>query len=210
MEQPDIVSDQPARKPLIYLSPVIPLDDPITFDIDRVLAAVARTAGQGDRIARDSLYWALAGRLEPAVRRIYRLHAVTYGPALLELDDVRQSGYLVFVDMIDAWQPEDSFATYLFGMFIWRLRGELRRYEKRREMTLSDGYAIRAREARSNEVLLERLLDRLPERQRRIVQLRLNRNLSISEIGAKLGVSPRTIRRDMDAIAIAVRSGLAG
>src|SRR5687767_7065519 len=112
MEQPAIVTDQPARKPLIYLSPVVPVDGPIAPEVDRILTAVAQTAGQGDRVARDSLYWALAGRLEPAMRRMYRLHTVTHGPALLELEDVQQSGYLVFVDMINAWQPEDSFANY--------------------------------------------------------------------------------------------------
>jgi RNA polymerase sigma factor (sigma-70 family) len=210
MEQPAIVTDQPARKPLIYLSPVLPVDGPIPHELERILSAVARTAGQGDRIARDSLYWALAGRLEPALRRMYRLHTVTHGPALLELDDVRQSGYLVFVDMMDTWRPDDSFASYLFGMFVWRLRDELRRYEKRRETTLSEAHPVRARDNRSNAELLERLLARLPERQREIVRLRLNRNLSFIEIGAVLGVSSRTIRRDMQAITEAVRDGLTG
>lgn len=206
MEQPLVVTDLAVRNPLMYLSPVLPAAGPIAPEIDHILTAVARTAGQGDRIARDSLYWALAGRLEPAMRRMYRLHTVTYGPALLELEDVHQSGYLVFVDMIDAWEPDGSFASYLFGMFIWRLRDELRRYEKRRERALAEGL-IRRTTARTpaDSALLERLLARLPQRQRAIVRLRLERDLSVIEIGQKLGVSPRTIRRDMQAIAHAVR-----
>lgn len=205
MEQPANMTYQNTVSSPVYLAPVLPADGPIPAELDRQLVDIARNAGCGDLIARDSLYWAVAGRLEPSVRRIFWLHAQTYRHGYLELEDVRQSSYLVFVEMINSWRPEDSFANYLFGMFGWRLRYELRSFDKRREVPMPTEHSIEAPDSAPGVETLERLLDRLPDRQRRIVNLRLSRNLTFMEIGETLGVSPRTIRRDMHAIARAVK-----
>ncbi len=193
-----------SRSPLVYLAPVLPPDGPINRELDRVLADVAETARLGDRTARDSLYWAVAGRLEPSMRRLYRLHVLAYGNGVLELQDVQQSSYLVLVDMIETWEPGESFVNYLFGMFHWRLRNELRAYAKRHEIAIPELEIAQARDTATAAVALERLLARLPDRQRRIVQLRLTRGLTFVDISAVLGVSPRTIQRDLQAIARAV------
>lgn len=204
MDQSEDATEIVARSPLIYLAPVLPQDGAIAPALDRLLADVAATARHGDRTARDALYWAVAGRLEPSMRRLHRLHTLTYGPGMLELEDVQQSSYLVLVDMIESWDPDDSFVPYLFGMFHWRLRRELRVYAKHREAVIPQAGIGREPDTTATAASLERLLSRLPERQRRIVQLRLTRNLTFGEIGALLAISPRTIRRDLDAIKEAV------
>lgn len=200
-DTPDLVT----RSPLIYLAPVLPPDGSIAPELERLLADVAATARHGDRTARDALYWAVAGRLEPSIRRLLRLHWLAYGPGMLELEDVQQSSYLVLVDMIGSWKPDESFVTYLFGLFHWRLRRELRVYAKPRQVVAPTSGNRQAPEEAAEAAALARLLARLPERQRRIVQLRLTRDLTFNEISSILDVNPRTIRRDLDAIKQTVR-----
>jgi RNA polymerase sigma factor (sigma-70 family) len=207
MDQSEDTTNDVSRSPVIHLAPVLPREGPIDRQLDCLLAHIATTARHGDRTARDSLYWAVVGRLEPSMRRLYRLHVLTYGQGMVELEDVQQSSYLVFADMIASWEPDESFVRYLFGMFHWRLRYELRAYAKRRETVMPVTETVQPSEAAASAAALERLLRRLPERQQRIVQLRLRRDLSFIEIGAILGVSPRTIKRDLHAIEQAVLDG---
>ncbi len=110
--------------------------------------------------------------------------------------------------MISSWQREDSFVTYLFGMFHWRLKEALRAYDRRRLVPMPEGEIADSPDSSAAVVALERLLASLPERQRLIVHIRLSGGLSFAEISAVLGLSPRTIQRDMEAIAETVlRSG---
>lgn len=109
------------------LLPVIGPDDVILPTFDETLATFAIRAQEGDRDARDALYFAFLPKLERMMSAV-RVPAVpddAEGPWSRE--DVAQEGYLVFTDLVDDWAGDVSFTAYLLSRFTWRLKDAMRR-----------------------------------------------------------------------------------
>ncbi len=111
--------------------------EPVPFDlppVGRIPAAkladielLARRARAGDRVSRDTLYLSLQPRL---LRIGHVLQPWPNTPRIIGIwddDDVAQETYLIFVDLLDAWDAELPFIPYLLGRFVWRLRDRILR-----------------------------------------------------------------------------------
>ena len=100
------------------------------------LGQLARAAQAGDRGARDALWLAVGPRLMRIADR------TAWAFPALERDDAVQESFPIFAALVATWPgPETDgagFATYLFGMFRWRLHSLLRAYERRRPATTED------------------------------------------------------------------------
>ncbi len=98
--------------------------DPMTVEALQHLAARAQG---GDIGARDHLYFSL----QPRLHRIgYVLRPWPNSPVLTGIwdrDDVNQECWLVFLDLLTAWDGDTSFVTYLLARFGWRLRDRILR-----------------------------------------------------------------------------------
>ncbi|MCA1666895.1 MAG: hypothetical protein LC793_05730, partial [Thermomicrobia bacterium] len=105
----------------------------VTEDEDIWLGHLAGAARAGDRQARDALWRAV----EPRLARIADRTAWAF--PTLEHDDAVQEAFPIFAALVATWPgPETAgtgFATYLFGLFHWRLHSLLRAYERRRPAT---------------------------------------------------------------------------
>lgn len=97
-------------------------DDTIT-----AIEQLARQAREGEIAARDRLYTALAPRLH---RKGYILRPWPNTPletGIWDRDDVDQEGWIVFAELVAAWDGEMPFLPYFFARFAWRLRDRILR-----------------------------------------------------------------------------------
>lgn len=108
-----------------------PLVVPAVGRIDRTtvvrIEALALAGHAGDAIARDRLYFALQARLQ---RIGWVLRPWPNTPAqtgLWDRDDVNQECWIVFVDLLGAWNTTVPFVPYLLARFAWRLRDRILR-----------------------------------------------------------------------------------
>jgi RNA polymerase sigma factor (sigma-70 family) len=192
-----------AQPPQRLLAPVLRPGQPVTPAQDALLTAMARSARGGDPVARDLLWIAFAPRLEPALRRCAR---VTWQPGWVrrdglpwEMEDVRQEAWLVFAELVDGWQGEGSFASYVTAYFPWRLHNAMRRLApprrtgqvRRAVKPAADCPALSAVE---RAVVLAQLGAALSAADAEVLRLRAG-GARFVEIAAILGVSRRTISR---------------
>lgn len=98
--------------------------DPQTVAALQQLAALANA---GDIAARDGLFFAL----QPRLHRIgYVLRPWPNTPVhtgLWERDDVDQECWLIFMDLLAAWDGDTPFVPFLLARFAWRLRDRILR-----------------------------------------------------------------------------------
>lgn len=174
-------------------------------DEDVWLGRLAWAARSGDRGARDALWLAVGPRLARIADR------TAWAFPMLERDDAVQEAFPIFVALVATWPgPEEAgtgFATYLFGMFRWRLHSLLRAYERRRPDTTADLSARAERLVATPPrvyapiawheygVDFPAFVARLPGHEREIFLLRIRDGLETREIATRLGLTPRTVSR---------------
>ena len=169
------------------------------------LGRLAGAARAGDRGARNALWLAVGPRL---ARMAYR---AAWAFPMLECDDAVQETFPIFVGLVATWSgPEATgvgFATYLFGMFRWRLYSLLRTYERGLPVTTAawgagaERHAIAPPRTYAPVAWHEYGVDfpvfvaRLPDHERKIFLLRIREGLETRDIAARLGLTPRTVSR---------------
>jgi len=165
---------------------------------------LAWAARSGDRGARDALWLVVGPRLTRMADR------TAWAFPTLERDDAVQEAFPIFAVLVATWPgPEKAgtgFATYLFGMFRWRLHSILRAYERRRPATTADLDIRTERLIAAPRVYapvawheygvdFPAFLARLPGHEREIFLLRVREGLETREIAARLSLTPRTVSR---------------
>ena len=107
------------------------LEIPVVGRIEKgVLVQVnvlAQEANSGDPTARDVLWASFKPRLE---RRSWVLKPwpnTSRFTGIWDRDDVRQESWVVFAELLAAWDGEVSFVPYLLARFNWRLRDRILR-----------------------------------------------------------------------------------
>lgn len=155
---------------------------------------LVRAARSGDREAMNEL--------------VRRHHGVAFRTALAILgdeddaSDAVQDGFIRAFGALDGFRREATFRTWLLTIVANQARGALRRAKRRRESPIVDderfaidsedqldGLERAARVARVREHL-----ERLPEKQRMSVSLRLFDGLSFREVGELIGSSEGAAR----------------
>jgi len=169
-------------------------------DDDVWLGQLAWAARAGDRGARDALWLAVGPRL---VRMALRM---AWAFPTLEPDDAVQEAFPVFAALVADWPGPTAlgtgFATYLFGLFRWRLHSLLRAYERRSATIVGKEWTTGAPpRADASAIWQEYGVDFpafvacLPDHERAIFLSRIQEGLGIPAIAARLGLTPRTVSR---------------
>jgi RNA polymerase sigma factor (sigma-70 family) len=194
----------PPSAPLPPVVPLLPPNQPATPAQDALLTGIARRARLGDRAARDLLWRAFAPRLQPIVFRCGRMawqrEWVRRDGRPWDLEDLRQAGWLVFAELIMAWDGEGSFISYVTAYFPWRLRDAMRRLGPTRRTRPLSYAARRIAECRElhdaeSEALLQSIMAALSPADAIVLQMRVIEDLNLQEIARQLGVNRRTLTR---------------
>lgn len=139
---------------------------------------------------------------------VRRHHATVYRVVLGILGnpddaaDATQEAFLRAFRALDRFRGEARFRTWLLTIAANAARGMARKRARRRESTLEDAFHVPAKGTdASMEVVraqeaarVERLLSKLPEKQRLAVQLRTQEGLSFREVGEIIGSSEGAAR----------------
>ncbi len=139
---------------------------------------------------------------------VKRHHASAYRIALGILRDedgaadVAQDAFLKAFRGLDTFRGEASFRTWLLTIARNEARGFLRKAARRKESGLDTAGPLASSEESPEEALqagqesrrMAALLDRLPEKQRQAVTLRIYEGLSFREVGAIIGSSEGAAR----------------
>lgn len=175
-----------------------------------------------DREAEDALRRFLAGDVggfDPIVRshqgRIFRLALALLG----DREDARDAAQEVFLrafGLLGSWRFEARLSTWLFRMTLNVCR-EMRR-RRWSEAVKRWRWAFQAASwlprapgpaSRRDGSSLERLVDRLPARQREVVVLRVFEELSVAETAEALGIPEGTVKSNYSKAIASLRSRLA-
>ncbi|HSH75773.1 MAG TPA: RNA polymerase sigma factor [Longimicrobiales bacterium] len=139
---------------------------------------------------------------------VRRHHGAAYRVALSFVkqddlaQDVVQDAFLKAFRGLEGFRAEASFRTWLLTITGNEARSALRRVDRRRETTLDDVGPVASDERGPAEAAIaaeeaqrvRRMLDRLPEKQRLSVSLRIDEGLSFREIGEVIGSSEGAAR----------------
>ncbi len=190
--------------PLPVVVPLLQPDQRVTPAQDALLTRLARRAREGDRDARELLWRALAPRLEPALLRCGRIAWqaawVRRDGRPWELDDLRQEAWLVFAELADGWNGEDSFVPYATAYFPWRLRSAMRRLGPPRRAVpvhLAGAPVAECQGLLDVETaeLLTAIAAELSPADADVLQMRAGEGAGFADIACRLGVSRRTVFR---------------
>lgn len=196
------------------LAPALPPDGPVPADIDQQLSRLGQRALGGDRDALNALHAAYRPRLDHWVRRACRSCRRPSADPAIEQEDIVQQAFLVFTDLLLAWNGEGSLSRYLIAYFPWRLSDAVRRMtdpRQRRSLDtlpsplLADG-SVAADEAMA---LLEALAADLPAREGQVLLLRIRDGLPWTDVAVQVGYDRRTVLRDWRRIVERLRASLA-
>jgi RNA polymerase sigma factor (sigma-70 family) len=195
--------------------PVVTAPDDLSAAIERRLRPTALRARAGCPSARDALYLALRPKLERFIRGVRVPFLGDDRTGIWDRDDVEQEAFLVFIELIDAWEPERPFGRYILATFPWRLRDAIYRGIGRRGVPtrmalvsiddqdwLHDGSAA----AQEATVLLGIIAERLPALQAEILRRHVGDGDTLTAIARDLGLGRRTVTRQWRA----ARAHLAG
>lgn len=141
-------------------------------------------------------------------RLVERHHGAAYRVAVSLVSDVDlaqdvvQDAFLKAFRGLDGFRGDAAFRTWLLTIAANTARGALRRAVRRRETNLEDvpppesGDPSPEEQAATGEEAerARRMLERLPEKQRLSVQLRIDEGLSFREIGEVIGSSEGSAR----------------
>lgn len=118
------------------------LNIPVTGRIDPDAVAhiqeIAARARAGDNVARDQLYVALCPRL---YRKSLGLKPWPNSPRMTGIwdrNDVRQETWIVFIELLTAWDGKMTFVPYLLARFGWRLRDRILRGIGKRQIQFGE------------------------------------------------------------------------
>jgi RNA polymerase sigma-70 factor, ECF subfamily len=139
---------------------------------------------------------------------VKRHHAAAYRVAMgfVRQDDVAQDvvqdAFLKAFRALDGFRADASFRTWLLTITSNEAKGALRRLGRRRETTLDDAGPVASDEMDPAEAAVtgeeasraRSMLERLPEKQRLSVSLRIEEGLSFREIGEVIGSSEGAAR----------------
>lgn len=139
---------------------------------------------------------------------VRRHHAVVFRVALSMVsdsdvaEDVTQDAFLKAFGALGTFRGEAAFRTWLLTIAANAARGALRRRVRRREQQLESvpevvGEGPSPEDQAVTELEAQRVrmhLERLPEKQRLSVQLRIDEGLSFREIGEVIGSSEGAAR----------------
>jgi RNA polymerase sigma factor (sigma-70 family) len=182
------------------LAPAVPASGRIPAELDAVLSALGCRAAAGDVDALNALYAAYAPRLTYWVRRA-QSSLWRYGvDRALEPEDIAQQAYLVFADLLRAWEGDQSLSRYVFAYFPWRLSDAMRKmsdHRERRSLDASPSLLLADDSAAATEAiaLLEAFASVLPEREAKVLLLRIRDGLPWNEVARISGIDRRTMFR---------------
>ena len=116
--------------------------------------------------------------------------------------DVTQDAFVKMVGALDRFRGDAKFRTWLLTIVANEARGALRKKTRRRESAIDDvGPLADAAPGVDHEVMVRtegervrEMLERLPEKQRLSVELRLDDGLSFREVGEVIGSSEGAAR----------------
>jgi len=203
----------PSLAVLTYAVPVAPVTGRIPEALDRRLGALALAAQDGDAAARDAVYAALAPRLDIIVRSVYRRCDERAADPAVELDDLRQEGYLILVDLVERWQGDATVCEHVLSRFHWRLRAAyavMGGAGSRGTVELTEIVGLGSiQEAAEPDAGPIRLLTAcLPERQRAIVLLRIVGGYHQRQVAEVLNIGRSTLTREWDRALATLRQSL--
>ena len=196
-----------------FAVPVAPAIGRIPEALDRRLGALALAAQDGDAAARDAVYAALAPRLDVIVRSVYRRCDERATDPAIELDDLRQEGYLILVDLVERWQGDATVCEHVLSRFHWRLRAAYTAMSGTGTRGTTDLTEIVGPEsieeaAEADAGPLRLLTACLPERQRAIVLLRIVGGYRQRQVAEALDIGRSTLAREWDRALATLRHSL--
>jgi RNA polymerase sigma-70 factor (ECF subfamily) len=157
-------------------------------------ARLVERARSGDPVAQGEL--------------VRRHHGVAFGVALAvtrdqdTAQDVVQDAFVKAFGALDGFRGDASFKTWLVSITANEAKGALRKRRRRRETGLDEAPELAAAEVDPSEAAVmadeaaraRAMLERLPEKQRMSVSLRIDRGLSFRDIGEVIGSSEGAAR----------------
>ena len=195
------------------LVPVVPITGPVPDSTDRRLSALALAAKEGDIAARETLYAAIAPRLDAITRALFNARLRHRFDPAIELSDLQQEGFLVFTELLERWDNERGFTGYLHGAFHWRMRQAYTKLSagappRRTTVAALNPLADDSHEAEVARMHLRAIVEPLPARQREVVLLRLESGYREHQVAELLGIGRRTVAREWDRALRALRGAL--
>lgn len=195
------------------LAPVLSPRGPVPAEIDAQLGTLGRRAANGNCAARNALYAAFAPRIDYLVHRA-QVSSCRYDVDMaLEAEDIAQQAFVVFADLLSAWNGQGSLSAYIFSHFPWRLSSAIREMSDprpRRSLSsmrtdiLTDGTFV-GEEALA---LLDVMAAELSERDGKILIRRIRDRHSWAEIAREIGIDKRSAMRDWKRILASLRESL--
>lgn len=88
---------------------------------------LALQASEGDRAARDCLWFALQPRLDRVSHVLKPWPNTPSITGIWDRDDVRQETWMIFAELLESWNGKVDFVPYLLARFPWRLRDRILR-----------------------------------------------------------------------------------
>lgn len=172
-------------------------DFELTQELQVQANSLALRARQGDRDARNDLFAALAFKVDRFVAQAARRRL----PPGMDLDDLKQEAYLVFVELLEDWE-RGNFLAFFLGFFPWRLRHKAERlghYWLKDRVEFVDHWAVsealsqigRTEEIES-QVMLKETIACLPPEFRQVVWLHGIWRLPFREVAARQGTCINT------------------
>ncbi len=139
---------------------------------------------------------------------VKRHHAAAYRVALFLVreddvaQDVVQDAFVKAFGALGGFRGDASFRTWLLTITANEARGALRRLGRRKETALEDAGSIRTEDRGPEEAAImaqeaqraRTMMERLPEKQKLSVSLRIEEGLSFREIGEVIGSSEGAAR----------------
>ena len=156
-------------------------------------SALMRAARQGDDVAYRRLLGAVAVWLRVVVRR----NLVAAGRGVSESEDIVQEALLAIHLKRDTWDASRPIEPWLRAIARYKLVDHLRRHGVRDHVDIdewSDAPELSVQAADATAVDAERLLHRLPDRQRAIVTAISIEGHSATEVAMHLGMSEGAVR----------------
>jgi RNA polymerase sigma-70 factor (ECF subfamily) len=153
---------------------------------------------QRGRAGEDAALSALARRHHAAAYRV----ALSFVHEDDMAQDVVQDAFLKAFRALGGFRADASFRTWLLTITANEAKGALRRQGRRRETALEEASEVRSEEGGpAHEAMVRQeadrarsMLERLPEKQRLSVTLRIEEGLSFKEIGEVIGSSEGAAR----------------
>ena len=171
------------------------------------LLRVVALARDGDRVAGQRLYQQL-------VHRVYRMVRPMFAHAA-DAEDATQDAMLAVLTSLDRYRPRDGARFASWAMTVAR-HAARRRFRRRRPELTGAGELPETEDSEDLDAGLDRArhrrallvaLSELEARDREVVLLRYGAELTASEVGGALGLTPANVRKicERQRIALGVR-----